>query len=331
MSETKIPTSEEIKKISPYKKIIASQQFSKEFLSELFRKTNFIKYNLDKVSNRLNGKIVTLLFYEPSTRTFDSFNTAALRLGAQTKAILDAKNFSSASKGETLEDSLKIYENNCDFLIMRHDEDYAAFEASQIMSKPFINAGSGKWQHPTQALLDLYTINEKLDTLENLKIAVAGDLKRGRTVESLVYLMSKYKNNKFIFVSPNNSRIKPEIIDYLNKKSIQYEETDNLNSILPKIDVLYMTRIQKERFKNSDGTINIEEYENAKGKIIIDENNIDIMPKNSILMHPLPRVDEISSTVDNNPRSIYFDQANNGLYVRMALLDMINEHYYKSK
>lgn len=316
------PTSEQIKAISPYNQVVASQQFDKEFLEEFFKRVDFMKQNQYNVMDRLKGKIVTLLFYEPSTRTFDSFNTAALRLGAQTKAILDPQKFSSASKGETLKDSLLIYQNNCDFLIMRHNEDYASYEAANIMNKPFINAGSGKWQHPTQALLDLYTIKEKLKKLNNFTITVAGDLKRGRTVESLVYLMSHYENNKFIFVAPNNSKIKPSILEYLKEKGIEFKETDDLNKVLAKTDILYMTRIQKERFDNK------EEYIAAKGKTIITGENIKLMPKNSILMHPLPRIDEIEHCVDNDPRAIYFDQANNGLFVRMALLDMINEKTY---
>ena len=212
-------------------------------------------------------------------------------------------------------------------IVLRHNEDDSSERAVRATKVPLINAGSGKSQHPTQALLDVYTVQENFGSLKNLNIGVVGDLLRGRTCDSLVYLLSKYKNNTFHFVSPDNSQIKPSLREHLVENGISFNETSNLESVLPILDVCYMTRIQKERFLKKDGvTIDEKAYEAAKGKCILGTYNVDLMKKDSIIMHPLPRVDEISVQIDNDPRAKYFEQAENGLYVRMALLKILADN-----
>ncbi|MGM5484035.1 MAG: aspartate carbamoyltransferase [Nanobdellota archaeon] len=308
----------ETKEISPYKHIIESQQFDKEFLMKLFDKARYMKDNEKMNLDDLKGKIVAMLFYEPSTRTRFSFESAVSRLGGEKITTENAKEFSSVSKGETLQDTIKIISGYVDYIVIRHSDDDSAEKAAKVSSVPIINAGAGKGQHPTQALLDVYTIYEKFGRLENLEICLAGDLLRGRTVNSLVYLMSKFKGNKFYFVSPENSKAKKGIKEYLEKHGIKYEEYNELYNVLPKADIIYMTRVQKERFTSA------EEYKKVKGKIKIDTHNIENMKKTSVIMHPLPRVDEISEEIDNDERSIYFEQAVNGKYIRMALLSIMD-------
>ncbi|NQZ85385.1 MAG: aspartate carbamoyltransferase [Nanoarchaeales archaeon] len=309
-----------MKKENPKKNIILSQQFSIEFLNELFKLTDFMKQNETKVSEELRGKIVSLLFYESSTRTRFSFESAVLKLGGNCITTENAAQFSSASKGETLEDSIRMVSTYCDFIILRHNEDNSSKRAVSVASVPVINAGSGKSQHPTQALLDLYTIYEEFGTLENMKFAIVGDLLRGRTCDSLVYLLSKFKGNEFFFVSPDNSKIKESLKNYLVENNLNFSEVDNLDDVLPAVDVCYMTRIQKERFES------LVEYEKTKGLFILDKENVELMKDNAIIMHPLPRVDEITLDVDMNKRARYFEQAKNGLYVRMAILKLLNDN-----
>jgi len=309
-----------IEKINPKKHILSSEQFSKEYLFEVFRLVNDIKKNKEKYNNVLKNKIVAMLFYEPSTRTRLSFESATLYLGGSKITTENASKFSSASKGETIEDSIKVVSAYADFIVMRHFDDNALERALKTAEVPLINAGSGKSQHPTQALLDTYTIYENFKRLDNLKIAFVGDLLRGRTVNSLVHLLSKFDNNEFYFVSPENSKIKKEVKEYLNKNNTKYFETNNLDTVLNEIDILYMTRIQKERFEDE------KEYLKAKGKFILNSKNIEKIKKDAIIMHPLPRVDEIEISFDNNSRAKYFEQAKNGLYIRMAILKLLNDN-----
>ena len=304
--------------LSPYKHVIRSQQFTFDYIEELFDLTDFMKKHEFNVSSHLKNRIVAMLFYEPSTRTRLSFEAAAIRLGASKITTENAKEFSSVSKGETLEDTINIVQSYADYIILRHFEDNSSEIAANISSKPVINAGSGKGQHPTQALLDVYTIQENFKRLDNLKIGVVGDLLRGRTVESLVYLLSKFDNNKFYFISPDNSKIKDGIKNYLLDNKINFIESNNLEENMSDFDVLYMTRVQKERFEN------IREYESAK--IILSQKNIKLLNKKSIIMHPLPRVDEIPIKIDQDSRSKYFEQARNGLYIRMAVLSIIERN-----
>jgi aspartate carbamoyltransferase catalytic subunit len=313
-----------LKNMSPLEHVVQSQQFDKEFLLELFEFTDFMKKNEYYVSDMLEGKTIAMLFYEPSTRTRFSFESAATRLGANKITTENAKEFSSASKGETLQDTIKVMDSYVDFIVMRHFQDDASDIAATISTKPIINAGSGKAQHPTQALLDMYTIYNEIGRLDKLDIMMVGDLLRGRTVESLVYLLSKFDGNEFCFISPDNSKVKPGIKKHQEEHNIRYKESENLEKYLSRADVVYMTRIQKERFDDP------KEYEKAKGNYILDMNNVPNMKESSIIMHPLPRVDEIDASVDNNHRAKYFKQAQNGLYVRMALLAMLNKNKLNS-
>lgn len=306
--------------INPYKHIVESQQFDKEFLNELFETTKYMKENEFNVGDTLKGKVVAMLFYEPSTRTRFSFESASLKLGANTITTENAKEFSSASKGETLQDTIKVVNGYADFIVIRHYEDDSSEIAASVSKVPIINAGAGKGQHPTQALLDVYTIYENFGRLDNLNIAFIGDLLRGRTVNSLIYLLSKFSKNKFCLISPENCRIKEGIKQHLKEHELEFTESEDMDECIKDVDVAYMTRIQKERFEKP------EEYEKAKGRFILNKENVNKMKENAIIMHPLPRVDEIQPEVDSDSRAKYFEQARNGLYVRMALLKMLNQH-----
>jgi aspartate carbamoyltransferase catalytic subunit len=295
---------------------IESQQFTRELLYELFEKADELKI---KNSNSLDGKILASLFYEPSTRTRLSFESAMLRLGGQVIGTENAKEFSSAIKGESLEDTTRIISAYCDVIVIRHNEEGAAKICSEVSKVPVINAGDGKGQHPTQALLDVYTIYKEFGRVNELKIAMVGDLSSGRTVRSLCYLLGKFEKNEIIFVSPENLRMKEDIREYLMKHNISFREENDLNKILCEADIIYMTRIQKER-------MTIEDYEKAKGKFVINAENFNLVKPDSRIMHPLPHVEEIDLpvTIENSDKRIaYFKQAENGLYARMALLDNI--------
>lgn len=298
------------------KHVLESQQFDRDILFYLFEKADILRENS---SMTLKGKILATLFYEPSTRTRLSFESAMIRLGGKVISTENAKEFSSAIKGESIEDSIRVISQYSDCIVMRHNEDGAALKASRVSKVPIINAGDGKGQHPTQAILDLYTIYREIKKLDKLKIAMVGDLATGRTVRSLCYLLGKFNDVKIIFVSPENLRIKDDIKEYLEKHNVEFIEKENLNEILPEIDVVYMTRTQKER-------MSLEDYEKAKGKYVINEENLKLIKKDSIVMHPLPHVEEIDlsiKTEQEDKRVAYFRQAENGLYIRMALLDSI--------
>ncbi|MEK7094252.1 MAG: aspartate carbamoyltransferase [Patescibacteria group bacterium] len=291
--------------------IIQAQQFTPEFIKKIFEMANHLEINKE---TPLRGKIMATLFYEPSTRTRFSFESAMLRLGGQVITTENAREFSSAAKGETLEDSIRVVSNYADVIVMRHFEEGAAERASKVASIPVINAGDGRGQHPTQALLDLYTIQRELGKIPGITIALVGDLKNGRTIRSLSYLLGKYEKVKVIFVSPEALRVGSDIKEYLRRHDTAYEETEKLENILPLVDVLYQTRIQKERFENQ------AEYEKLKGFYQLTPALADAMPGHAIIMHPLPRVDEIHPSVDTSPKALYFKQTYYGLLVRMALL-----------
>ena len=309
--------------INPREHVFCTQQFDKEFISELFELTDKIKKNSKNFSSELEGKIVSSLFYEPSTRTRFSFESAVLKLGGKCITTENASQFSSSAKGETIEDSISVINKYCDFIVMRHYDDLVCENIVKKLNVPFINAGTGESQHPTQTLLDVYTIFETFKKLDNLKICLVGDLFRGRTCSSLIYFLSKLKNNKFYLVSLKNCKIKQELRSYLVKNNIDFVETENLEEFLPEIDVCYMTRIQKERFSSK------EEYDKTRGKFILNGMNVKLMKEESIVMHPLPRIDEISPEVDIDKRAKYFVQAENGLYIRMGLLKILNDYNYK--
>lgn len=298
--------------------VIESQQFSRQDLEELFELANQMEKRSRK-NTVLKNKILITLFYEPSTRTRLSFEAAMIKLGGSVISTENAASFSSAAKGETIEDTVRVLNGYGDVIVIRHFEAGAAQKASLVSDIPVINAGDGTGQHPTQSLLDLYTIQKELGGIDGLSIAMVGDLAHGRTVRSLAYLLAKYKNIKIFFVSPPNVRMNDDIKEHLKKRNVEFEETGNLEEVAEKADVIYQTRIQKERFPDP------AEYEKTKGIYIIDNRIMNILSKNSIVMHPLPRVDEIRTEVDSDPRSAYFRQAHNGLYIRMALLSKVIE------
>jgi aspartate carbamoyltransferase catalytic subunit len=297
--------------------VIESQQFSRPLLEELFSRANDIKRAPYNFSSRLNGRVMGALFYEPSTRTRLSFEAAMLRLGGRTMGTDNAREFSSAAKGETLEDTIRIVSGYADVIVLRHYEEGAARRAAAVSLVPVISAGDGPGQHPTQALLDLYTIRDEIGHIDGLRIAMVGDLANGRTVRSLTYLLSKYRDVRIWFVAPPQVAMRDDIKAHLDEHGVTWTETRDLAAVLPQVDVVYQTRIQKERFTDEAA------YLEVKGVYRIDGAALALMRREAIVMHPLPRVDEIAPEVDADPRAAYFRQARNGLFIRMALLDWL--------
>ncbi len=293
-----------------------AQQLDSDLIHSLFKVADDIRADPKKYVHSLDGKILATLFYEPSTRTRFSFESAILRLGGNVLTSENAKEFSSAVKGESIEDTVRVVQSYADAIVMRHDKEGSAEMAAFVSRVPIINAGDGKGQHPTQALLDLYTIDRELGRTGDVKIAMVGDLASGRTVRSLCYLLGKFSEEEVVFVSPQNLRMGDDIKHYLRKHNIIFREEEDLNKILPTVDVVYMTRIQKERMPQ-------EQYEQAKGKYVVNKDNFNLLRQDAILMHPLPHVEEIVLPLNieqNDKRVAYFRQAENGLYIRMALL-----------
>jgi len=293
--------------------IIESQQFTTKFIFELFKSADNLENTKDDC---MRGQIMASLFYEPSTRTRFSFESAMLKLGGSIITTENANEFSSAIKGETLEDSIRVINNYVDIIVLRHPEKKSSERASEVSSIPIINAGDGEGQHPTQALLDIYTIYREVGKLDNLKIAIAGDLKYGRTVRSLAYLLAKFTNNKIYFISPEYFRPEDDIKKYLKKHKTEFIEEDSFENCIGEIDVLYQTRIQKERIKKSDNP-------NTKKVPIINKALAQKMKKGAVILHPLPRVNEIDQEVDILSQAKYFKQTYYGLLIRMALLKKI--------
>jgi aspartate carbamoyltransferase catalytic subunit len=300
--------------------ILNTKQFAKEDVEEIFAnvpKMEELCERLKKgerIERPLEGKIVACVFFEPSTRTRLSFETASLRLGAKIISVENAVENSSAHKGETLEDTARTLSCYADAIVMRHFQMGAADTMAKVATSHVINAGDGANQHPTQGLLDLYTIKSEHGRLENLKIAFVGDVLNSRTLRSLVPLLSLYSGNTFYFISPKELKLDEQYRKYLEDNNVKFEELDNLDGTLPEVDVLYMTRVQKERFKN------IEDYEKVKDSFILTPEHVARLKGDAIIMHPLPRVNEIDPQIDNDSRAAYFRQAQNGLYVRMAIL-----------
>ncbi|PHR29738.1 MAG: aspartate carbamoyltransferase [Desulfotalea sp.] len=304
----------------PWKHVIESQQFDRKLLEVVFRVADQMKADLAgerKYAKALDGKIMASLFYESSTRTRFSFESAILRLGGSVITTENAREFSSAAKGESLADSIKIIGGYADVIVMRHNEAGSAVRAAEVSSIPIINAGDGAGQHPTQALLDMYTIVDAFPDFTSLKVAMVGDLRYGRTVRSLSYLLTKYENIEIIFVAPSVCKMEMDIKEYLDKNKVSWREETDLAQVAKEVDCIYMTRVQKERFHSSD------DYEGAASKYILTKEIVAGMKKEAIIMHPLPRVDEIPTEVDEDPRAMYFEQALNGLYIRMALLYLL--------
>jgi aspartate carbamoyltransferase catalytic subunit len=299
--------------------VIESQQFDLAALSYLFAAAENMEGLVATGGvSTYHKRIMATLFYEPSTRTRFSFETAMLRLGGHVISTENAAEFSSVSKGETLEDTIRILNGYADVIVIRHFEVGAARRAAAVSDAPVINAGDGVGQHPTQALLDLYTIRKELGRIEGIKVAMVGDLAQGRTVRSLAYLLSKYAGVRLHFVAPPPLRMKEDILEHLRERGVEFCEESSLEKVLPQVDVVYQTRIQKERFGDR-----VADYEECRGIYVINRDSLGLMKPGAIIMHPLPRLDEISPEVDADPRAAYFRQAQNGLYVRMALLTMV--------
>jgi aspartate carbamoyltransferase catalytic subunit len=299
--------------------VIEAQQFDVPTILHLIETTQ----EMEKVvarggTSQFRGRIMATLFYEPSTRTRFSFESAMHRLGGSVVSTENAAEFSSVAKGETLEDTVRILNGYADVLVVRHYEVGSAKRAASVSRIPVINAGDGPGQHPTQALLDLYTIHKEIGAIDGLRIAMVGDLAQGRTVRSLAYLLSKFQDIRIYFTAPPLLKMKDDILDHLREKQVWYTEETDLDKVLPEVNVVYQTRIQKERFGDR-----LADYEQCRGVYLITSESLRLMKPNAIVMHPLPRLDEIAMEVDSDPRAAYFRQAQNGLYVRMALLSMV--------
>ena len=294
--------------------IMSPLDFSVEELDQLLNLANDIEANPKKYAHACEGKKLATLFYEPSTRTRLSFEAAMMNLGGNVLGFSSADS-SSATKGETVADTIRMVACYADICAMRHPKEGAPLVASLHSPIPVINAGDGGHQHPTQTLTDLLTIRSLKGRLDNLTIGLCGDLKFGRTVHSLISALVRYTGIRFVLISPEELRI-PSYIrdDVLRENNIEFEEVERLEDALPKLDVLYMTRVQKERFFNE------EDYVRMKDFYILDKKKMELAPQDMIVMHPLPRVNEIAVEVDDDPRAAYFKQAQYAVYARMALI-----------
>ena len=296
------------------KHIIDPLDLSVEELDSYLDLADRIFANPEKYAHVCDGKKLATLFYEPSTRTRLSFEAAMLNLGGSVLGFSSAEN-SSATKGESVADTIRVVSNFADICAIRHPKEGAPMVASQYSRIPVVNAGDGGHQHPTQTLTDLLTIRSLKGRLNNLKIGLCGDLKFGRTVHSLINALVRYENIEFVLISPEELRL-PSYVrkDVLDKKNIPYTEVERLEDALPDLDILYMTRVQKERFFNE------EDYIRMKDFYILDKGKMELAPKDMLVLHPLPRVNEISVEVDDDPRAVYFKQVQYGVYIRMALI-----------
>lgn len=292
------------------KHVLSSEQYTKESLEELFDLAGKIRRNPKDYIHKLDDKIIAVMFYEPSTRTRLSFETAALKLGAKIITTENAKEFSSSIKGETIQDTVKVIAGYADAMVIRHSSDTSAIDAASVNKIPILNGGAGKGEHPTQALLDVFTIKEKKGKIDGIKVAILGDLLHGRTIHSLLKLLSLYDNIEVYGLSKDVFALPNEYIDMLNSRNIKYKKCNSFDQLPNDLDVIYHTRIQAERFEGDYG----------KEEFIINKKVLDTFSSGTILLHPLPRVIEIDTDVDDDPRACYFEQAHNGLYIRMALL-----------
>jgi len=294
--------------------IISIGDFSREEINYILKRSQAMEPLAANGSDMLKGKILASLFFEPSTRTRLSFEAAMLKLGGSTIGFAEAE-IASVRKGENLADTVRTVENYADIIVLRHPLEGAAKLAAEFSKVPILNAGSGAEEHPTQALMDLYTVQKEKGKIDGLKIALVGDLRYGRTVHSLAYALSLY-NIELHLISPESLRMRHEVIHAIKDK-ISITEDTNLEKIVPQIDVLYVTRIQKERFPDP------AEYAKVKGAYRIDLNTLKDAKNDMIILHPLPRVDEIAAEVDSRPQARYFQQVWNGIVVRMALLALV--------
>ena len=289
-------------------------QLSTQEIDEMVATANDIIANPEAYAHKCDGKILATLFFEPSTRTRLSFEAAMLNLGGHVLGF-PSENVSSATKGESVADTIRVVSCYADIVAMRHPKEGAPLRASRYSRIPVINAGDGGHQHPTQTLTDLMTIRRRMGRLDDLTIGLCGDLKFGRTVHSLLKTMARCKNVRFVLISPEELRVPDYIInDVLEANGIPYKETRSLEESMPELDILYMTRVQKERFFNE------EDYIRLKNSYILTKEKMNLAKPDMAVLHPLPRVNEIALDVDDDPRAAYFEQVQNGVYVRMALI-----------
>ena len=292
------------------KSLVSITDYSKEDYQKIL--DTAAEFEKNSYQNLLNGSVIATLFFEPSTRTRLSFESAINRLGGRVIGFTDSST-SSVTKGETLYDTIRVVSNYCELIVMRHPMEGSARYASEITSRPIINAGDGANQHPTQTLLDLYSVRKTQGKLENLNLFMVGDLKYGRTVHSLLMAMSEF-NATFYFIAPDELRMPEEYKMYLNQMGLKYYESKDLNDAINDADIIYMTRVQKERFSDPI------EYERTKNAYVLKNAMLEGTRPNMRILHPLPRVNEIHVDVDANPKAYYFDQTENGVYVRQAII-----------
>lgn len=295
------------------KDIISVSEFTKEHIELILKTARELKAH--PRNDLLKGKLIGVTFFEGSTRTRLSFETAIHRLGGQVIGFPDAANTSLGKKGETLMDSIRIITSYTDALVIRHNREGAARLAADISPVPVINAGDGANQHPSQTMLDLFSIYETQGRLDHIKIAFVGDLKYGRTVHSLAEALSLY-NAEIMLVAPDSLAMPQYILDILDERGIKYSFHSTLEEVIPEVDILYMTRVQKERFDET-------EYQNLRSKYILTSSMLDSARENMKILHPLPRIDEITTDVDSNPHAYYFKQAANGVFAREAILALV--------
>ena len=293
--------------------LMSPLDFTTEELDRLFDLANDIEHNPGKYAHACEGKILATCFYEPSTRTRLSFESAMTRLGGRVIGFSDAAS-SSAAKGESVSDTIRVISCYADICAMRHPKEGAPMVAGEKSLIPVINAGDGGHQHPTQTLTDLLTIRSMKGRLNGFTIGLCGDLKFGRTVHSLINALVRYQDIKFIFISPEELKVPDYITDMLREKNIAYEEVIRLEDVMPELDLLYMTRVQKERFFNEEDYIRLKDF------YILNMDKLALAKEDMLVLHPLPRVNEISVEVDDDPRAAYFKQAQSGVFVRMALI-----------
>jgi aspartate carbamoyltransferase len=294
--------------------ILSVSQFDRQKLEYIFKVAHEMQVLVERFGSAdlLHGKILANLFYEPSTRTSSSFMAAMLRLGGQVIPINNVQ-YSSVTKGESLPDTIRTLESYSDVIVLRHPEVGAAATAAHYAANPIINAGDGVGEHPTQALLDLFTVVESLGKIDKLRVAMVGDLKYGRTVHSLTKLLVNYEV-EFVFVSPEILAMPEDVLKIVREHGHSFSVTDDVNPVIGEADVLYVTRVQKERFTD------LAQYDRVRDQYVVDEALMEKAKRDMIVMHPLPRINEISYAVDDDPRAAYFKQMRNGMYIRMALL-----------
>jgi len=295
---------------------VGAKDFSRELLGDLFTRADQLRASPE---HTLTGKILVTLFAEKSTRTRLSFESAMIRLGGDVISVENAEESSSMGKGESIEDTIRVISGYGNAIVMRHREEGIAARAARISRVPIINGGDGKGEHPTQALLDVYTISREVGQVDGVKIAMVGDLASGRTVRSLCYALANFRDVEITFVSTDKLRMGGDVREYLVEKGVRLSESSDLGEIIPKVDIIYMTRLQKERLDPAD-------YGAARGKFVIDSERLNLVSPHARIMHPLPHVEEIDlpdKIEDSDSRVAYFRQAENGVYARMALLDYL--------